>query len=666
MPTAAVAATRLRSPQKQTSGNSSDYLSLDAPTSWSWDAWDAGEDAKGAKREREEVNFIDDDDANDDDDEDLAWRLQLEALQDMGGAWDDGSDAEFALMRQVAEIEEAGMKGSRKNVGGEDGVDDEELALLLALEEAGGWWSAESNGEGMGMERSVKGAAAELGKDVVASPKVLLQSPSSSPPSAEQSKTPRHHPSQKSMVDPGRGCGSSSGNSSSHLATSSTRVGGLAATTDICVVCNDPSPQDATHLGLAVLPCNHAYCATCLNDLFRATINDPTLFPPRCCGLRVPLDSDGDVDDEEGENDGGRTQQPTTASKGRAGACYRRWLDAETVMAFERRMASVKGPVAMTAGTTEVDEEFLRMAEACGWARCCGCGRFVELEYGCNHMRCCCGAHFCYACGKPWKTCDCAQWDEERLLKRATDLVAPPPPAVGTAGREAAVVVAPADEDVVEDVVDDSNRRQQRQRPPQDTEPPEHHHISRHNTASPTRSLVQRQQRQQQQQRQRQRQQRTHPGQPPSAPRAAGSRPPPTHPHHPPPAPPPPPHHHNDDTNEGNNNTTTHDTIPPDDPPPPYPGPPLPPLSLDRYYPYPYPYYHNNIPSYHHIDADPARPRPLTRAEYARLRAAVRTVVDALNAVLAGMDGDVDGDGGGNGGGGSGGSAAMVPMPLLR
>lgn len=34
---------------------------------------------------------------------------------------------------------------------------------------------------------------------------------------------------------------------------------------------------------------DHAYCRTCLIDLFRASLTDTTLFPPRCCGVRIPI-----------------------------------------------------------------------------------------------------------------------------------------------------------------------------------------------------------------------------------------------------------------------------------------------------------------------------------------------------------------------------------------
>lgn len=36
-----------------------------------------------------------------------------------------------------------------------------------------------------------------------------------------------------------------------------------------------------------------------------------------------------------------------------------------------------------------------------------------------NMHSCLCRAEFCYICGDRWKTCDCPQWDEHRLVARA-------------------------------------------------------------------------------------------------------------------------------------------------------------------------------------------------------------------------------------------------------
>jgi hypothetical protein len=36
-------------------------------------------------------------------------------------------------------------------------------------------------------------------------------------------------------------------------------------------------------------PCGDLYCTVCLKSLFMRSIKDETLFPPRCCGERIPL-----------------------------------------------------------------------------------------------------------------------------------------------------------------------------------------------------------------------------------------------------------------------------------------------------------------------------------------------------------------------------------------
>lgn len=38
-------------------------------------------------------------------------------------------------------------------------------------------------------------------------------------------------------------------------------------------------------------------------------------------------------------------------------------------------------------------------------------------------LACTCGAQFCYVYGARWKTCQCGQWDEDRLLDRAVGVV---------------------------------------------------------------------------------------------------------------------------------------------------------------------------------------------------------------------------------------------------
>ncbi|KAJ3521875.1 hypothetical protein NM208_g13097 [Fusarium decemcellulare] len=75
-------------------------------------------------------------------------------------------------------------------------------------------------------------------------------------------------------------------------------------------------------------------------------------------------------------------------------------------------------------------QELLQLAQDEGWQRCKACGAIVELNQGCNHISCRCGAHFCYQCGETWKTCDCAQWDEAEIWDRANAVAARAPGAL--------------------------------------------------------------------------------------------------------------------------------------------------------------------------------------------------------------------------------------------
>ncbi|TVY16225.1 hypothetical protein LARI1_G005005 [Lachnellula arida] len=54
-----------------------------------------------------------------------------------------------------------------------------------------------------------------------------------------------------------------------------------------CAACQENFPFYDT----ARVPCGHEYCRTCLKDLFRASITDDSLFPPKCCRQTIPTGS---------------------------------------------------------------------------------------------------------------------------------------------------------------------------------------------------------------------------------------------------------------------------------------------------------------------------------------------------------------------------------------
>ena len=84
------------------------------------------------------------------------------------------------------------------------------------------------------------------------------------------------------------------------------------------------------------------------------------------------------------------------------------------------------------------DEALQALAKSKGWQTCPSCNAVVELYLGCYHMTCRCRAHFCYLCAARWKTCDCVQWDENRLTVAAQEVVG------NEVGHAAAARMAPA------------------------------------------------------------------------------------------------------------------------------------------------------------------------------------------------------------------------------
>ncbi|KAF4856952.1 hypothetical protein CGCSCA4_v000392 [Colletotrichum siamense] len=53
-----------------------------------------------------------------------------------------------------------------------------------------------------------------------------------------------------------------------------------------CISCTKEYDPSDSYLA----PCDHLYCATCLQKLFRLSLVDESLFPPRCCRKPIPMD----------------------------------------------------------------------------------------------------------------------------------------------------------------------------------------------------------------------------------------------------------------------------------------------------------------------------------------------------------------------------------------
>ncbi|CAO2653510.1 Nn.00g029210.m01.CDS01 [Neocucurbitaria sp. VM-36] len=172
---------------------------------------------------------------------------------------------------------------------------------------------------------------------------------------------------------------------------------------------------------------NHAYCRSCLIDLFKTSLTDTTLFPPRCCGVHIPLSAcvplcPPDLIEQYEEKQIEMAASDPLYCSNRFCAKFMKREDqvadiATCPVCKTKTCAICKNP--SHKGVCPEDTTVKLLMDVAGenkWQRCHKCRTMVELLVGCYHMRCRCGGEFCYLCAKPWKTCSCSQWDESRLL----------------------------------------------------------------------------------------------------------------------------------------------------------------------------------------------------------------------------------------------------------
>ncbi|KIM87741.1 hypothetical protein PILCRDRAFT_814454 [Piloderma croceum F 1598] len=69
------------------------------------------------------------------------------------------------------------------------------------------------------------------------------------------------------------------------------------------------------------------------------------------------------------------------------------------------------------------DQLLIQLAKEKKWRRC-DCGIMIDLAFGCNHMTCHCGRHFCFKCGAAWdmeaykcsRGAGCELWEDDDML----------------------------------------------------------------------------------------------------------------------------------------------------------------------------------------------------------------------------------------------------------
>ena len=210
-----------------------------------------------------------------------------------------------------------------------------------------------------------------------------------------------------------------------------------------CLVCCSPLPneKDRRHVHEAIKPCrscSSTYCIPCVRNMFLAACKDSTRMPPRCCTqfhlhhIKAYLTAE-EIAEYRSKYEEWNTKEPfycPTPSCStfiparllpqRARAEGRRKVDSgvgiftppefecpqcEARICVDCRQLSHPNNLCSKLDFG-VDPATAALLKAWGYKRCPKCGQGLKRMYGCSHMECRCGAHFCWGCLKNKDVCE--------------------------------------------------------------------------------------------------------------------------------------------------------------------------------------------------------------------------------------------------------------------
>ncbi len=173
----------------------------------------------------------------------------------------------------------------------------------------------------------------------------------------------------------------------------STRRGPTSSKTHHCIACQ----EDKKFLEVVRAPCSHEYCRECLQDLFRGSIRDESLFPPRCCRqpitptfVRIFLTSDIVRQYEKKKIEFDTSDKTYCSSPSCSAFILPEKIHGDSAICIECGMVTCSMcKLPAHDGDCPADrslQQLLETATENGWQRCYNCRRLVELDTGCNHM----------------------------------------------------------------------------------------------------------------------------------------------------------------------------------------------------------------------------------------------------------------------------------------
>ncbi|XP_014560684.1 hypothetical protein COCVIDRAFT_88624 [Bipolaris victoriae FI3] len=200
-----------------------------------------------------------------------------------------------------------------------------------------------------------------------------------------------------------------------------------------CITCCRAQPNEKGKFFKPCKNCDSVYCGSCIRYMFIEACDDMTLMPPRCCGpiqlhhatphlsreeiavfkakyeewltpnpfyCPVPTCSAFIPErllPEQTKTDRKRTDSGTGIPTSKTFACPA----CESSICSDCRLTAHPSS-ACNVSEFGIDEETTKLLKSWGYKQCPKCRHGIKRMFGCRHMSCRCGAHFCYNCmGNP-------------------------------------------------------------------------------------------------------------------------------------------------------------------------------------------------------------------------------------------------------------------------
>lgn len=201
-----------------------------------------------------------------------------------------------------------------------------------------------------------------------------------------------------------------------------------------CLICTESASKERI-LIKACRRCAQLFCSSCITTMYRNAISSQSSMPPRCC-VFIPLHfALEDLTDQEAGDFRAAFEEFSTPGVQRLYCPNRtcskfipvRLLRSCKDATNSKSETIIRCPACDAEACTlckgfahpstpcppqEIDDTLNSQLRKWGYKRCPHCGNGVRKMYGCSHMECICGAHWCWGCLQPWEgDCDCGSED---------------------------------------------------------------------------------------------------------------------------------------------------------------------------------------------------------------------------------------------------------------